>query len=568
MNIEKFNLPDPSGRMSKESFLFKNHKNEYDYIIKYCEINCLLEIPFKEKVYLTLNKIIKKPVCKNPNCYKNVEFVNSTIGYREYCSTKCISSDPNIIKLKEDNSLKKFGTKSPAQSSEVKEKANKTNIEKYGHKSAMCLIETQDKSKQTLIKNWGVDNPNKSTELSKRRIESFKLSNYKETYKKTSHEKYGVDHPWMNKDVHKKTIDFFYSSYKSRIESKIDFNKFKFIGFQKGISTSLLFNCHECEKDFGILTYQFYYRSNNGLSICTNCFPISENASISQIELYNFITKNYTGEVISDCKNIISPYEIDIYLPELKLGFEFNGVWWHSEKFKGENYHFKKYESSNINDIQIVTIWEDDWVTNREICESFVINKLGKTSNKIYARNCEIKEILYNDSKNFLDGNHLQGDCKSSIRIGLFNNNELVSLMTFSKLRLPLQRHEKNRNKDKYYELTRFCNKINTSVVGGSSRIMKYFTNKYNPIQVETYSDNLISNGGLYETLGFEYSHTSKPGYWYVIDGIREHRFNWRKQRLVKMGYNSNKTEEEIMSELGYYRIYNAGNKKWIYKSE
>lgn len=86
-------------------------------------------------------------------------------------------------------------------------------------------------------------------------------------------------------------------------------------------------------------------------------------------------------------------------------------------------------------------------------------------------------------------------------------------------------------------------------------------------IQIETYSDNLISNGNLYKTLGFEYSHTSKPGYWYVVDGIREHRFNWRKQRLIKMGYDINKTEEEIMSEMGYYRIYNAGNKKWLYKT-
>ena len=116
--------------------------------------------------------------------------------------------------------------------------------------------------------------------------------------------------------------------------------------------------------------------------------------------------------------------------------------------------------------------------------------------------------------------------------------------------------------------MTRFCNATNTSVVGGASKLMKYFLEKYEPIQVETYSDNLISNGNLYKTLGFSYSHTSKPGYWYVVDGIREHRFNWRKQRLIKMGYDIDKTEEEIMAELGYYRIYNAGNKKWIYNPE
>jgi hypothetical protein len=460
--------------------------------------------------------------------------------------------------------MEKYGTKSPTQSMEIKNKIIKTNNEKYGGNSPMSSKKIQEKSKKTLLGNYGVDNPNKSEELIKKRIESFKLSNYKETYKETSLLKYGTEHPWMNNDVHKKTIDFFYSSYRNRIESKIDINKFKFIEFKKGITTNLLFNCTECDSNFDILPYQFYYRINNKVNICTNCFPISENASISQIELYNFITKNYNGKVILDCKNIINPYEIDIYIPELKLGFEFNGIWWHSDKFKNENYHLKKYESSIINDIQLVTIWEDDWVKNREICKSFILNKIGKSSNKIFARKCEIKEISYNDSRIFLDNNHLQGDCKSSIRIGLFYNSELVSLMTFSKLRLPLQRLEKNRNKDKHYELTRFCNKINNNVVGGASKLLNYFNKKYLPIQVETYSDNLISNGKLYDKLGFTYSHTSKPGYWYVIDGIREHRFNWRKQKLIKLGYDVNKTEEEIMSELGYYRIYNAGNKKWI----
>jgi hypothetical protein len=552
--------------MSKESFILNNYKEEYDYIMEYCDNNNLLDISFKEKVYLTLNKLESIPVCKNINCKNSVNFKNSTIGYLDYCSRRCVSSDPNIIKTKEENSLKKFGTKSPSQSKLVKDKIIKTNNEKYGGNSAMSSKDTQEKSKQTLIKNYGITNPSKSKELLEKRIESFKLSNYKETYKKTSLEKYGVEHPWMSKNIHNKTIDFFYSSYRKRIESKIDINKFKFIGFNKGISTSLVFNCFECCNEFDILTYQFYYRTNSGVNICTNCFPISENASISQIELYNFIINNYSGEVLLDCKNIINPYEIDIYLPELKIGFEFNGVWWHSEKFKSENYHLMKYELSNLNNVSLITIWEDDWVTRRDICESFVLNKIGKTANKIYARNCYIKEISYNESKDFLDTSHLQGDCKSSIRIGLFNKEELVSLMTFSKLRLPLQKLEKNRNKDKHYELTRFCNKVNTSVVGGASKLMRYFINKYNPIQVETYSDNLISNGVLYETLGFQYSHTSKPGYWYVIDGIREHRFNWRKQKLIKMGYDVNKTEEEIMSELGHYRIYNAGNKKWVYK--
>jgi hypothetical protein len=564
MNLDIFKVPDPSGRMSKESFLLKNNPEEYRYIIDYCESNNLAEISFKEKVYLTINNLDKVPICKNINCFEKVKFKNSTLGYLDYCSNKCISCDPDIKNKKIKKSLEKFGTKTPAESPLIKNKIIKTNLQKYGANSPMCLKQTQDKSKQTLFENWGVDNPSRSEEIINKRIESFKKSSFKESYRKISIEKYGVEHPWMDKKIHSKTIECFYSDYKSRINSSIDKKKYKFIQFKKDISTSLIFHCFICNTDFDILTYQFYYRKNNNLSLCTKCFPISENASISQIEVYNFIKENYNGEMISDCKNIIKPFEIDIYLPELKIGFEFNGVWWHSDKFKQKNYHLNKNQISDTKDIKLYSIWEDDWNIKNDICKSFILNKIGKTTDKIYARKCQLKEVDYLSSKKFLDENHLQGDCKSSCRIGLYNKDELVSLMTFSKLRLPLQRLEKNRNINKHFELTRFCNKINTIVVGGASRILNFFINKYLPLQIETYSDNLISDGNLYKKLGFKYIHTSNPGYWYVIDNIRHHRFNWRKQKLIKMGYDVNKTEEEIMNELGHYRVYNSGNKKWI----
>lgn len=567
MNLEIFNNPDPSGRYSKESFLLKNHKEEYTYIVEYCQLNNIDNIPFKEKVWICLNKLKEVPACKNPNCNNNVKFKNSSIGYLKYCSNKCISSDPSVKKIKEEKSLEKWGTKIPAQSEQIKKKIKQTNSEKWGGNSPMSSEKVRQKSKKTLLENWGVDNPSKSEEILKKRIESFKHSNYKETFKKTSLQRYGVEHPWMNSDIHKKTIDFFYDSYRKRIEEKIDHNKFIFKDFKRGISTGLLFNCKGCLQDFEIMTWQFYFRINSGTCICTNCFPISENSSISEIEVFQFITDNYSGEVIQNARNIIKPYEIDIFLPELGIGFEFNGVWWHSEKFKGENHHQKKWECSEVNGIKLFSIWEDDWNTKREICKSFILNKINRTSKKVGARKCEVREVSYTESRIFLDSNHLQGDCKSSIRLGLYHDSELISIMTFSKLRLPLQRLEKYRKKDNYYELTRFCNKIDSVVIGGASKLIKFFIESYKPESIETYSDNLISDGKLYKNLGFIYSHTSNPGYWYAIDGIRHHRFNWRKEKLIKMGFDKSKTEEEIMSELGYYRIYNAGNKKWIYKS-
>ena len=556
MNLDIFKINDPSGKMYKESYVSKNFTEEYEFIIQKIDI----DIPFKEKVYLVLNNI-ERPICKNPNCKNLVKFKNSTIGYLEYCSNKCIGSDPNIIELKKIKSIEKFGTKTPAESDLIKEKIRKTNNNKYGGNSPMSSDNIKNKSKRTLMKNWGVENPSKSQDIQKKRIESFKESDYKESYKRTSLDRYGTTHPWMNSDVHKKTIDLFYKNYKQRIVDSIDLNKFKFIDFEMGDKTNLKFHCVSCKNEFNILTYQFYYRIKNNNSICTKCYPISESSSIDQIEVLNFIKENYDGEIVSNVKNIINPYEIDIYLPDLKLGFEFNGVFWHSNKFKDKEYHLNKYKKSVDNEIKLCTIWEDDWTLKREICESFILNKISK-SNRLMARKTLIREIDYNTSREFLDRNHLQGDCKSSKRVGLYYGDDLVTLMTFSKLRLPF--NSKNSDNKDVWELTRFCNKINTSVGGGASKLLKYFVKTYKPIEIQTYSDNLISDGNLYEKLGFEYKWTSNPGYWYVVNNIRSHRFNWRKSKLVKDGYDSNKTGEEIMAELGYWKIYNAGNKKWI----
>ena len=151
-----------------------------------------------------------------------VNFKNTTLGYYNYCSNKCIGSDPDIIKIKEDKSFKKFGTKTPAESKLIKEKTSKTNNDRYGGNSPMCSDEIREKSKKTLLENWGVDNPNKSPELIEKRIESFKKSSYKETYKKTSLDRYGVDHPWMNSNIHEKSVVNTISVKNELIKSKIE----------------------------------------------------------------------------------------------------------------------------------------------------------------------------------------------------------------------------------------------------------------------------------------------------------------------------------------------------------
>ena len=115
------------------------------------------------------------------------------------------------------------------------------------------------------------------------------------------------------------------------------------------------------------------------------------------------------------------------------------------------------------------------------------------------------------------------------------------------------------------WELLRFCNKINHSVIGGASKLFKHFIKYYNPKQLISYADRRWSQGNLYKQLGFNKTHNSIPNYFYVVNNEREHRFKYRKNLLVESGFDIKKTEREIMYDRGIYRIYDCGNLVYIY---
>ena len=565
MNLDIFNKIDPSGRLCKEHFLIKNHNSEYTFIINYCS-DYDLEVPFREKVYLCLNDIKKLPICSKIDCNSPVKYQNLKLGYRRYCSVKCGIGNTEVLEKRKNNSLLKYGYESPSQSLEVKQKSLKTNIERYGGVSAMSSKITQEKSRKTCIKNWGVDNPNKSKELLEKRVISFKKNSdeWQRKMRNTCLERYGNENPmklelFSNKSKELSVISKNKKLYES-ISEKLD-NRYKLISIDYDFfKRNINIDCYKGHQ-FSINREQLYNRQKESTLICTVCNPLVLSSSGLELILSEFIKENSEFDILSNSRKIIKPYEIDIFIENLKIGFEFNGLYWHSSKYKDSNYHYTKYKIALDNDIKLYTIWEDDWLYKQEICKSFILNKLNKTPNSIYARRCLIKNVSYKESKEFLENNHLQGNCVSSIRIGLYFNDNLVSLMTFGKMRLPMG----GKNTEGVYELTRFCNICYTNVVGGASKMLNFFIKTNKVSEIHTYSDNMISDGNLYSKLGFKQFGESRPGYWYIIDGIRSHRFNWRKSKLKKLGYDTSKSEELIMNDLGYFRIYGCGNKKWIY---
>jgi len=242
----------------------------------------------------------------------------------------------------------------------------------------------------------------------------------------------------------------------------------------------------------------------------------------------------------------------------LNLGFEFNGLYWHSDKFKDKWYHINKTNYFKERGIRIIHIWEDDWVFKNEIIRSQIKNWLGIIENKIWARKCQIREIddisLIRD---FLDKNHIQGFVRSSLKIGLFKDDELVSLMIFDHAE-----GRKTMGSDEW-NLSRFCNKINTSVIGSASKLLNYFISKWNPIRIITFADKDWSIGDLYFKLGFSKVNESNPNYKYVIGDLRVNKQRFKKSNLIGKGYDPLKSESQIMIELGYNKVYDCGQIKF-----
>lgn len=290
---------------------------------------------------------------------------------------------------------------------------------------------------------------------------------------------------------------------------------------------------------------------------CPKCF--FDKSGVER-EVLDFITGLVgTDNVVENDRTVLDGKEIDILIPSVKIGFEVDGLVWHSEKFEQDrNAMLDKVVTASNKGVKLIHIFEDDWNRKKHVVESRIRNMLHMPSHRAYARKCTISEVPYHESKLFLEQHHLQGNCPSKHRYGLFLEDELIALMTFSRPRRNVSRSVSG--KDGEYEMTRFCTKTGWTVVGAASRLFKRFVSEIRPKSVISYADRCWSDGNLYETLGFKKYNESKPSYAYVVNKRRVNRFNMRKDVLVsKYGCPADVTEHEFCLSKGWYRIYDCG---------
>ena len=303
-----------------------------------------------------------------------------------------------------------------------------------------------------------------------------------------------------------------------------------------------------------------FYSNPDSLLQGKGCPKCGNHLSKGEDEIYDILCKIVGKENIIKCdKSILNGMEIDIFIPSLKIGIEFDGLRWHSEKFKNDkNYHLKKTNECLKKGITLIHIFEDEWNFRKEIVIKKIKNIIGfNNSKRIFARKCICKIIDKDVASLFLQKNHIQGYAKSSIYLGCYYDDNIVAVMSFI-------------GKNGTYELNRFATDNDSIVVGGFGKLFKYFVNEYNPISVKTFLDRRYcrsSDDNVYTKIGFKLDSVEPPNYSYTNGhGIRFHKFGFRKQILhKKYGLPLSMTEKEMTEKLGYQRIWDCGLFKYVW---
>ena len=446
-----------------------------------------------------------------------------------------------LVKIQKTN-LDRYGVECSAQSEVVKEKIKATNLKKYGVEYSFQAEEVRDKIKATSLERYGVDNPSKSDVIKNRIVESNRKN-------------LGVDYPMQSKDVMDKSRATSFEKYGTEypnqseiVKSKIDASTLEHYGVnrackldefkQKIVDT----NRERYGVDYTCLIYSGKLKGNDS----------SYNRSFAELLDINNIT--YEREFL------LQKYSYDFKVGNTLI--EIDPTATHNTYFSpyGDNridvnYHRDKTKLAKDNGYSVIHIFEWDDINK--------VMQLLKNRVTIYARKCEVRMVSEVDTGNYLDTYHLQGTCRGQkIRLGLYYNNQLVSLMTFGKSRF---------NKNCEYELLRYCASHN--VVGGAEKLFKYFVDTYKPNSVVSYCDTSKFSGKVYDMLGFKIDTVNAPScHWYSVKENKHITDNLLRMqgydRLFKENHGKGTSNEELILARGYLPVYDCGQSTYIWRND
>lgn len=584
-NLEKYGVDSPFKRPEVQ------HKIERTFVNKYGgHPMTTKEVQDKIKATNIKRYGVEHPAQNEDIKRKGIETQINRYGGIGYGSEKLRAK---IVSTNRD----RYGANTPFESDIVQDTIKQVNLERYGYENPMHdpqvrkhLHEVFDKKYGT----WAIGAPQVRQKIASTVRDRFGVDyalqspEVQEKIRQTNLDKFGVEHPAQNPEIRAKMAATCKSRYgvscytltdehtkqtmlnPSRFEYYLEFckdeQKYILTHYKNAPTAGTL------AKDIGVSESYVYMlaRQNNFWDYLQHTY------STMETEVLEFLHEIGIANVVHNDRQMIKPLEIDWYLPDYHFGIECNPTSTHNSSFSGPfdeppksyKYHQNKTQLCKQSGITLFHIFGYEWQYRRPIVQSMIRNALHLTRDKLYARNCYVCEVPYAECQSFLHDNHRQGGTSASIRLGLRcrSNDELVSLMTFNKVRANQGADSKTSPKD--WELSRFCSTINTNVVGAASKLFRYFVRTYDPVKIVSFSDDAHTSGNLYPTLGFKAIRVSDPDYVWVrvLDDKPFNRSNTMKSNLSKLlgeEVDLSKTEKQIMEEHGYVQVYDSGTIRW-----
>lgn len=295
-----------------------------------------------------------------------------------------------------------------------------------------------------------------------------------------------------------------------------------------------------------------HYLNYAGPTSCPDCRPKSR----PEDSLFEFVSSHVHAE--RGHRDLLKPSkkEIDIWVPSKSLGIEMNGVYWHSGDRPSGSLLDKSKLASSAN-IQLMHVWDYEWIMKRAIVENIILSKLGKNS-KIFARKCVITEIDARTASIFLEQNHIHGKSnRLTHNFALKFEGEIVFVMSFGRPRF-------SRKAD--WEIVRSCAIVGSNILGGLSKCIAAFRAKYSG-SILTYADLRFFDGHSYAKLGFTHVANRSPNYQYVKGTKVLSRLECQKHKLPRVlgeKFQPHLTEEQNMISDNWLKISDCGVSTWI----
>jgi hypothetical protein len=417
-----------------------------------------------------------------------------------------------------------------------------TCIEKYGVANPFQNEEIKQKIKETLISKYGVDSPQKSNLIRQKTEETIQTS-------------YGVSNPMQNLEVAAK-------SQKTWLQKvKDDPTKYYIRALLRGeqfwdcvsAGNNLTSICKKLDVDYGSVASVLSCTEFRDKWMSSYSYPKRQ----KQNQIANAI-RQFGLSVETDVKNIITPNELDIVIKDKKFAIEFNGSAWHSELFAKDprNQHLFKTNLCQQKGYQLFHLFEKTWDERSSQVLNYIKTKLG-VNKRIWARDCSVNN---DHCPFFIDENHIQGEGTGTLKyFNLLYDDKIVGSMTAT-------RHHYNTDSRKdSIILSRLCFSDGISVVGGASKLFKYFKqwaidNGY--ANIISWSDNIYTQGDIYRQLSFVEADTLPQDYFYW-DSSKNEYLSKRSQSKTNSNCPLHLTEHEWALERGLYRIWDCGKKRW-----